>query len=192
MLSMLLACEARDPRRERRWQIHAHQDAGCSHPAFIRRTLSQRQENRAGKSRRRAPPWRRDGLPRNQLGSFADRRSKSLLKRRQAVQSPPGHLHRRPAIPAVAQFPGRSRCRGIQSARVESRWSRLPVPFITTRRLSFSTSDGDADSRRKSSVLLTGCAPSQTRRIDHSSSPMPSKRLCKSRIGSRSCVTANM
>jgi ABC-type uncharacterized transport system ATPase subunit len=26
------------------------------------------------------------------------------------------------------------------SARVKSRWSRLPVPFITTRRLSFSTS----------------------------------------------------
>ena len=192
MLSMLLACEARDPRRERRWQIHAHQDAGWRHPAFIRRTLSRRQENRAGKSRRRAPPWHRDGLPRNQLGSFADRRSKSLPKRRQAVQSPPGNLHRRPAIPAVAQLP-------VDPAAVVSSLGAGQKQMVEIARavhhnaqiIIFDEPTGTPIPKKSisSSRWLLGSANAAYRL---SSSPMPSRRLCKSRIGSRSCVTANM
>ena len=55
-----------------------------------------------------------------------------LSRRREVPQPPARHLHRRPAVPAVAELPRRSdRDRLDASAPPSGRWSRSPAPCIT-------------------------------------------------------------
>ena len=50
----------------------------------------------------------RHGLPGDQPGAVDDRGAEHLPRRREVLQPPARHLHRRPAVPAVAQLPRRS------------------------------------------------------------------------------------
>ena len=139
------AAQGRDPRaagRERRRQIDADQDHGRGRRGDQRARCSIAARRCSYASPFEALARRhRHGVPGDQPRALDDGGAEPLSRRREIPQPAARHLHRRPAVPAVAELPRRSRRPSSRrSARPSGRWWRSPAPSITRPRSSSSTS----------------------------------------------------
>ena len=134
--------DSRAGRRERRRQIDADQGDGGRRHADLRDDAA----STASTVAPRTPLEARHlgiahGVPGEQPGADDDGRAEPVSRPGALLQSPARHLHRRAAIPAVAEFRrhadrDRRRC----SAPPRSRWSRSRARCCTRPRSSSSTS----------------------------------------------------
>ena len=173
-------------RREWRWQVDADQDDRWRRPAHGGRDLDRRGEDRARLAVTGAQPRHRDGLSGDQLGAVADGRAEHLPDGREALPPAARHLHRRPAVPAVAQLPCRSDRDGVQPRRrPEADGGDRPGGPPQRTRDRLRRADGDADAGGEASVLFARRAPEGARRVDHLHLATRSRRHSQSPTGSR-------
>ena len=162
----------RDPcaaRRERRRQVDADQDHGrASTEPTAARCCSTASPSAFTDAGRGARARHRHGVPGDQPGAVDDGRPEPLSRRREVLQPPARHLHRRAAVPAVAEFPGRSDGdrRHLGAAKKQmveiARAVQPKRPGHHLRR-----ADRVADARGEASFLRSDRAAEGARRVDH-------------------------
>ncbi len=98
----------RAARRERRRQVDADQGDGRRRRGDVRDDVPSRSADELRVSQRGARGRHCHGLSGDEPGAVDDGRAEPLSRHRELPEPPARHLHRRPAVPAVAEFPGRS------------------------------------------------------------------------------------
>ena len=105
------SARGRDPRssrRERRGKIDADQNHGRRDEPSSGKMILDGQPFSFATPARGARQRRRNGVPGDEPRAVHDRRAKPLSRRRKILQPPAWHLHRRPAIHAIAELRRRS------------------------------------------------------------------------------------
>ena len=115
----------------------------------------------------------RHGVPGDQPGAVDDGGAEPLSRRREIPQPPARHLHRRPAVPAVAELPRRSRRRSCRTPRRRQAadGGDRPRRAPQGRGDHLRRADRHADAGGEAALLRADAAAEGARRVDRLHQP---------------------
>ncbi len=160
----------RDPcagRRERRRQIDADQGDGRRGDADFGLDAGRRRRRHAAHAAGGAPSRHRHGVPGEQPGADHDGGAEPVSRPGEILQPAARHLHRRAAVPAIAQFrrhadrDGRPARRRQEADGRDRARGAAPGQGHHLRR-----ADRDADAGGEEILLRPGARPEDARRLD--------------------------
>ena len=162
----------RDPcaaRRERRRQVDADQDHGRRDRADQRRDPVRRQADGVPVAGRGAAARHHHGVPGDQPGAVDDGGAEPLPRRREILQPPARHLHRRAAVPAVAELSTSIRRR--RSATLGAAKKQMVEIARAVRHnarvIIFDEPTASLTPEEKHAFLRADAAAEGARRVDH-------------------------
>ena len=162
--------QGRDPRpsgRERRRQVDADEDDGGGRRTQFRADVAPWPRDGLRHAERGARGRHRDGLPGDLARALDDGGAEPLSRLREIPEPAARHLHLGPAIPAIAELPGRSGGDGRDAGRRQEADGRdRPRRPSQRRGHHLRRADRDADPRGKAPFLRADPPAEGARRVD--------------------------